>query len=204
MFWQMKFYKVGVCFFCFVFCFGFWAFFFSFHGIEQGQMQSPAPESNDVLQQHRLKNDWLGSSSAQKDLGILVNSKLKIIQKHVLAARKVNTILSCINRRNTGFRSSKMIILLYPSVQFWATNTGRPEINWSSAQHHRTVRRLEDHLKKTDRRNGVCSLWRIYGFGETYKAAHNIYKDAIMKMQQGSSQQYMGGRTRDKRPKLKL
>lgn len=92
-------------------------------------MQSPAPERNHVLQQHRLKNDWLGSSSSKKDLRILVDSKLKMIQKHALAAKKVHIILSCINRRNIGFRSSKVITLLYPSVQFWAANTGRTEIN---------------------------------------------------------------------------
>ena len=67
-------------------------------------MQSPAPERNNVLQQHTLKNDWLGSSSAKKDLGIPVDSKLKIIQKHALAAKAVNILLNCINRRSTGFR----------------------------------------------------------------------------------------------------
>lgn len=87
------------------------------------------PRKESGLAKHRLKNDWLGSSSAKKDLRILVDSKLKMIQKHALAAKKVHIILSCINRRNIGFRSSKMIILLYPSVQFWAANTGRTEIN---------------------------------------------------------------------------
>lgn len=50
------------------------------------------------------------------------------------------------------------------------------------------VRRLENHLRRSDRRNWVCSPQRIDGFGETYKAAYNIYKAAIKKMQQGSSQ----------------
>lgn len=61
-----------------------------------------------------LRNDWPGSSSAEKEQVILVGIKQKVSQKHALA-KAANSILSCINTI-TVCRSSKMLIPLYSSV----------------------------------------------------------------------------------------
>lgn len=42
---------------------------------------------------HRLGDEWLASSSAERDLGVLVDSRLNVSQQCVLAAKWVNLIL---------------------------------------------------------------------------------------------------------------
>ncbi|KAK4813802.1 hypothetical protein QYF61_026384 [Mycteria americana] len=50
------------------------------------------------LQQYRLRTDQLGSSSAGRDLGILVDSKLNISHLCALAVKTASSLLGCINR----------------------------------------------------------------------------------------------------------
>ncbi|CAM4414255.1 unnamed protein product [Lepidochelys kempii] len=77
---------------------------------------------------YRLGTKWLGSSSAEKDLGVTVDEKLDMSQQCALVAKKVNGILGCISR-GTASRLRDMIIPLYLTlvrphlkycVQFWA------------------------------------------------------------------------------------
>jgi len=47
---------------------------------------------------YRLGRAWIESGPEEKDLGLLVDRNLNIIQKCVLAVQKVNYLLGCIKR----------------------------------------------------------------------------------------------------------
>ena len=70
----------------------------------------------------------LQSSLAEKDLGVLVVTKLHMSQQCALAAKRVNGILDCI-RRNVASREREVVLPLYSVlvrphwenwVWFWA------------------------------------------------------------------------------------
>ena len=67
---------------------------------------------NNHKYQYRLGYDLLERSSAEKDLGVLVDDRLVMSKQCALAAMKANGILGCI-RRNTASRSREVILPLY-------------------------------------------------------------------------------------------
>ena len=61
---------------------------------------------------YKLGEEWLGSSPAEKDLGVLVDSRLKRGQQCALAAKRAHRIVGCITHSITG-RSKEVLIPPY-------------------------------------------------------------------------------------------
>ncbi|TRZ23569.1 hypothetical protein HGM15179_003533 [Zosterops borbonicus] len=85
------------------------------------------------MQQHRLGADLLESSSAEKELAVLVDNKLSMSQQSDLGAKDTKGVLGCI-RKSFASRSREVILPLYSAlvrphleccVQFWAPQDKR-------------------------------------------------------------------------------
>uniref|UniRef100_K7F118 Reverse transcriptase domain-containing protein n=1 Tax=Pelodiscus sinensis TaxID=13735 RepID=K7F118_PELSI len=83
---------------------------------------------NNQFHTYRMGSDCLGRSTAERDLGVIVDHKLHMSQQCDVVAKKANMILGCINRCVVS-KTQKVILPFYSvlvkpqleyCVQFWA------------------------------------------------------------------------------------
>ena len=90
--------------------------------------------------QYRLGADPLQSSIGERDLGVLVDSRMTTSQHCALVARKANGILGCTGRSVVG-RVRSVLLPFYSalgySIQFWAPRLKDREL-LERAQHRAT------------------------------------------------------------------